>query len=166
MHSQAPLLWQLLKPGRYRSPTAFNPAFLQAMEHMAAGEYRAALPPLSAALSHSDQQDEAYPRYLSQQGLALVLSGQRHGINLCRQAACEADTCYNLAIAAWYLGQRKQALQARERGLRLDPTHPGLLQLREQMGARRPPAIHFLDRGNPLNRFLGKMNRQRRQKVG
>jgi hypothetical protein len=44
-----------------------------------------------------------------------------------------------------------------ERGLKLDPDHPGLLTLQKEIGTRRRPVLRFLDRDHPVNVFLGRM---------
>jgi hypothetical protein len=61
----------------------------------------------------------------------------------------------------WMVGRsRRKAVEALEKGLALDPRHPGLLRLRAEFGTRRPPVISFLHRDNPLNVSLGKVRKR------
>ncbi|MCL4806635.1 MAG: tetratricopeptide repeat protein [Thermoanaerobaculia bacterium] len=67
------------------------------------------------------------------------------------------DVYYNMA-RVWITGRsRRKAVDAIEKGLALEPRHPGLLRLRAEIGARKPPVIPFLHRDNPLNVSLGRM---------
>ncbi|MEO8432481.1 MAG: tetratricopeptide repeat protein [Acidobacteriota bacterium] len=51
---------------------------------------------------------------------------------------------------------RKKAIEAIERGLALSPHHPRLLDLRAELGVRRPPPIPFLPRDSRWNIWLGR----------
>jgi len=67
------------------------------------------------------------------------------------------DVYHNMA-RVWIAGRsRRKAVEALEKGLALDPRHPGLRKLRVEMGARKTPVLPFLHRDNPLNVSLGKM---------
>ena len=55
------------------------------------------------------------------------------------------------------LNERRLAVNTIERGLKLDPDHKGLLELKQEIGARRKPVLGFLGRDNPLNVFLGRL---------
>ena len=74
------------------------------------------------------------------------------------------DAYYNMA-RVWMAGKsRRKAVEALEKGLALDPRHPGLKRLRTEFGARKSPVIPFLHRDNPLNVSLGKMRTRMKQK--
>ncbi len=111
-------------------------------------------------LCHRD--DLGLRLYTSWQGLALVCCGDGSGLNLCRNVAAaerlDATVFLNLAVAELRLGHRRQAVVAVARGLSMDPDHAGLRRLREDMGERRRPALPFLPRNNPLNRWLGRLS--------
>ncbi len=71
------------------------------------------------------------------------------------------DVYYNMA-RVWMAGRsRRKAVEALEKGLALDPKHPGLKRLMAEMGTRKAPVIPFLHRDNPLNVSLGKMRRRK-----
>jgi tetratricopeptide (TPR) repeat protein len=71
------------------------------------------------------------------------------------------DVYYNMA-RVWVAGRsRRKAVEALEKGLALDPRHPGLKRLMAEMGTRKAPVIPFLHRDNPLNVSLGKMRRRK-----
>jgi len=108
--------------------------------------------------------------YKSWHGLALVYSGDVSGLNLCRYAAAkeaiDATVFQNLVLAELKFRHRKRACATLKRGLSIDPKHRGLLKLRRNMGARRQPCLMFLDRNNPLNKWLGKMTYRRANGAG
>jgi hypothetical protein len=45
------------------------------------------------------------------------------------------------------------------KGYRLQPNHPGILSVLEDLGRRRRPPLPFLSRANPINVLLGRMSR-------
>ena len=94
----------------------------------------------------------------------------KEGIELCLRAAGSdrrnPHICWSLAQLYTLSGSRKKAVEALEVGLRASPDHRGLLKLREDLGARRPPPIRFLSRDNPVNVKLGKVLHKRRGAAG
>ncbi len=73
------------------------------------------------------------------------------------------DVYYNMA-RVWIAGRsRRKAVEALDKGIALDPKHPGLKRLKAEMGTRKAPVIPFLHRDNPLNVSLGKMRRRKEQ---
>ena len=103
-------------------------------------------------------------KYESYCGLAKVLSGDSTGLEMCRHAAKgelhDGDVFLNLARAEWYYENRKAVVIALKKGLQIDNRHPGLRQMREQLGIRQRTALPFLPRSHPLNHALGKLLRQ------
>ena len=105
----------------------------------------------------------ADPRLMSWYGLTLVLveKNSNLGVSLCdqalRPAGPEPELLLNKARAHLALGQREHAVKAIGRGLAASPGDPGLALAKESMGWRRRQVIGFLDRSNPLNRWLGKL---------
>ena len=113
------------------------------------------------------------PILLSYYGLLLVLVRKRYriGIETCRKAiekqkreqSFHTDTCYpefycNLGKAYAAAGKRKEALEALRMGLAYDSGNCDIKAELLRLGLRRKsPAIPFLDRSNPLNKYLGLM---------
>ncbi len=128
-------------------------------------QWRSATRHFSQAELKCSRSDVHLQCYKSWHGVSLVYSGDFSGLNLCRHAAAneniDATVFQNLALAELKLRHRKRACSAVKRGLAIDPKHRGLLKLRKTMGARRQPCLAFLDRNNPLNKWLGKVTYRR-----
>ena len=98
-------------------------------------------------------------------GLARYRGQIKQGLRLCKHAVrleFYQPECYvNLARTALLSDRhRRLAANAVFDGLKIDPEHHDLLELRHQVGTRRPPAISFLSRGHILNRILGWIRHQ------
>lgn len=150
------------------SDIQLHPDFMEGRRLFRQGNLPAALICFKAANQATIDHHIHAGLYMSYLGLTQVLLNDVSGLNLCRRAAQDenhrGDVFENLARAELRLGHRKQACDALRRGLKLDKTHTGLRDLRSEMGMRRPPALAFLDRDNPLNRFLGKLTYRPRNK--
>ena len=133
-------------------------------------QFRSAMRHFSQAEHKCSRDDVHLQCYKSWHGLSLVYSGDISGLNLCRHAASnehiDATVFQNLALAELKLRHRKRACAAVKRGLSVDPKHRGLLKLRRTMGTRRQPCLVFLDRNNPLNKWLGKITYRRASGAG
>jgi hypothetical protein len=68
----------------------------------------------------------------------------------------QPENYLNLARTHLLAKDRLAACDTVFRGLRIDPTHPGLLQLLQELGQRRPPVFPFLSRRSLLNRLAGR----------
>lgn len=108
--------------------------------------------------------DIYYNKYASYCGLARVLSGDRGGLELCREVARreihDGDVFLNLARAEWSFKNRKNTVIALKKGLQIDNRHPGLRLMREQLGIRQRSPLPFLPRSHKLNHALGKIMRK------
>jgi tetratricopeptide (TPR) repeat protein len=62
----------------------------------------------------------------------------------------------NLGKAYVAAGRKKNAVIVFNQGLHYDPQHAGILKELRILGARKKPLVTFLDRANPLNKYLGK----------
>jgi len=133
-------------------------------------QWRTAARHFSQAEHKCSRDDTHLQCYKSWHGLSLVYSGDVSGLNLCRHAAAnehiDATVFQNLALAELQFRHRKRACATLKRGLSLDPNHRGLLKLRKSMGARRQPVLGFLDRNNPVNKWLGKVTYRRANNAG
>lgn len=116
------------------------------------------------AFDSVDRTDVYHNKYASYCGLARVLSGDQAGLQLCRDAARseihDGDVFLNLARAEWFFKNRKQTIIVLKKGLQVDNRHPGLRQMREQLGFRKRSPLPFLPRSHPLNHALGKLLRK------
>ncbi|MEE8428542.1 MAG: hypothetical protein V3S33_03455 [Gammaproteobacteria bacterium] len=139
----------------------FSDRYLEGLHQFSAHRWRAAKTCFLAAQRQAQAEDIHCNLYTSYYGLSLVYMNDVSGLNLCRRAAAEelfvAGVFANLAHAEIRLNHRRRAYEAVCRGLRLDPDHVGLRNLRLHMGVRRTPPIAFLSRSHILNRILGKL---------
>jgi tetratricopeptide (TPR) repeat protein len=150
------------------SDTQLHPEYVEGRRFLRQGNLAAALACFKAANQSTVDSHIHASLYLSYLGLTQVMLNDVSGLNLCRRAAQEeahrGDVFENLARAELRMGHRKQACEALRRGLKVESGHTGLRELRTEMGVRRPPALGFLDRDNPLNRFLGRLTYRPRRK--
>ncbi|MCP4204829.1 MAG: hypothetical protein GY769_23210 [bacterium] len=114
-------------------------------------------------IARKQERDEALPSlYYSYAGYgAAKFDGNlKEGMKLCRHAIkldpLEPDNHLNLARVEMLRHNRKNAVRALQRGLRVRPDHPRLLDFKHEIGFRRLPVIRFLSRDNRLNVWLGK----------
>ena len=85
----------------------------------------------------------------------------REGLRLCKLAAkrkfYDPEVQLNLSRVYLMLGDRRRAVGAMETGLKIHGEYEPLLQLRDEIGFRRPPVLRFLSRNNPVNQLLGRL---------
>jgi len=99
-------------------------------------------------------------------GLCVAMVKRRYseGVKYCRLSVkanmFDPEHRYNLARVYVERGNRRQAFEALNAGLQLEPHHKRLNRLLDQIGRRRPPLIPLLGRDNPINVWLGKMARR------
>lgn len=107
--------------------------------------------------------DTGNARYRSHYGLGLALVERRfnEGLELCRSAAKEEffnpDLYHNLARVHLAFGFKAEALRYLRRGLMIDSAHSGILDDLDRLGVRKAPALRFLPRAHPFNRWLGRL---------
>lgn len=139
--------------------------YVQGLKYASQDDWPAAHNSFAAVMARIDHFHVFYNLYASADGLAKVMTGDSSGLNQCRQAVLDdpkrADLYENLVRACLYLRQRKKAVDALNKGLRVLPHHAGLNRLRREMGYRRHPLIPFLSRDNPINRFIGRKTYRR-----
>ncbi len=152
-------------------PTNLKPAeyFRQAKAHLRAGKQKEAFETLQQSILHFPNE----PVLLSYYGCLLVLVEKKYrmGIETCLKALEKLRIdgsydeevfypifYYNLGRAYSAAGKRKEALDALKKGLSYDRWHNDIMKELRSMGMRRKkPPIPFLDRSNPLNRYIGIM---------
>ncbi len=91
------------------------------------------------------------------------------GLELCKKAADKGipDPILWLNLAKIYIrkGDRRSAVVALQRGLRIEKGNPAIIAYWRKIGMRRKPVIKFLSRDNILNRILGKFTYKREKKT-
>lgn len=101
--------------------------------------------------------------------LQAIVGGQhRRGIDACRKAVVlfKAPDKYsvgviypilflNLGRACLAGGEKKEAVDAFEMGLSYDKGHRELKKELQLLGMRKKPAVPFLSRSNPINKYIG-----------
>ncbi|KAB2962273.1 MAG: hypothetical protein F9K18_10045 [Thermoanaerobaculia bacterium] len=96
-------------------------------------------------------------------GIAKHQRRVRDGLKLCEHAVkiqyYEPENHLNLARVQLMLQDRKGAVASIARGLKLDPNHRGLKDLRLEIGVRKRPVLPFLARNNPLNVLFGRVRK-------
>ena len=106
-------------------------------------------------------------RYLSYYGLSLAQAGLSKQIALqaCKTAVFKqtGDPLLFLNLGRVYLliGKPARAMEAYERGLKINPEHKALRMELAKIDRRSRPTVPFLDRSNPVNRWLGRRKTSR-----
>jgi tetratricopeptide (TPR) repeat protein len=99
---------------------------------------------------------------------ALVDKKYRSGVDTCKKAivllkkkrSSGEEVLYpvfylNLGRAYVAAGKRKEAIEAFEKGLQYDYGNNDLKKELRSMGTRKRPLVPFLDRSNPINKYIG-----------
>jgi len=150
----------------YEDFSSCSNEFVEGIEHLKERAIPKAMQSFQQAYESVGRSDIYRNKYASYCGLARVLSGDPSGLELCREAARseihDGDVFLNLARAEWFHKHRKNTVIALKKGLQIDNRHPGLRQMREQLGIRLRCPLPFLPRSHPLNHALGKLLRSGR----
>ncbi|MBW2268237.1 MAG: tetratricopeptide repeat protein [Deltaproteobacteria bacterium] len=139
-------------------------ATFSAEEHFLRGNAELVADRYDEALGHfraAQKLEPSSPRYRSYYGLCLGLAEKRFdkALELCRSAAKEEFfnplLYHNLARVHLAFGFKAEALRYLRRGLMIDPECVAITGELERLGQRRRPALGFLRRQHPFNRWLG-----------
>lgn len=140
-------------------------AYQNAKNSLRAQDYKAAERAFKVALDSIDERDESYNNVLSCYGLSQVLTANENGLLLCRDAASnevvDGEVFLNLACAEWYSDNRKRAVDAVRRGVKIDADNKQLNQACAKLDCRKRCCFGFLPREHRLNRFFGRLFRRR-----
>lgn len=113
--------------------------------------------------------DPYFFKYSACYGLAVLLGGDRQGLDICRLAAQktpgDVDVALNLVRAEAFMANRKAAIYTLEQYLRLESEHHGLRAMQQKLGVRGRKPIPFLSRNHYLNVVLGKWLRRKKSIV-
>lgn len=127
------------------------------------GRYALASELLAVYCSRMIAQDRAIgASILAGYGLAIGMTGDlEEGLATCQRALStdrrNPDIWAALARLTLRSGDRKKALDAVAKGLRVAPRNKELLDLRRSLGVRQRPPVPFLDRDNPVNVRIGRV---------
>lgn len=90
--------------------------------------------------------------------LAEVKGSYKTASNLCHEAikkdSKNTEHYYRQGRILLLAGRKKDAIWVLRMGLR-HGNHKGIIDCLGWLGVRRPPPLRFLDRSNPLNKYLG-----------
>lgn len=139
-------------------------AFEKGYSALEAKDYKAAERGFSKAMKSINENHDRYNRLASFLGLAQVLTANRNGLLLCRDAASsealEGDVFLNLACAEWHAENRERAVDAIIRGRKIDADHEQLVKACMLLDSRRRVFFPFLEREHLLNQLLGRIMRR------
>lgn len=143
-----------------------NQIFRNALRAYQDGDFADAVQALRRLL----KEGSTNPRHVSYCGLLVAIcEGEvQDGLVLCelalREAPNDSHAYSNLAKVLVLAERHEEAVNVLRKGLRSLPRDPKLRGELQQMSPRSRPAIGFLHRDNPLNKYLGKTRaRLRRQ---
>jgi len=155
------------KPGQH--PDLRPADYLRAMRsHLRNGLPKEAFKVLQQASVHFPDD----PLVLSYYGclLAVVEKKYRVGVDACRKAITllqekemfEEDILYptfylNMGRAYLAAGKKQEAIDSFHDGLQYDRGNIELKKEIRSLGMRKSPVIPFLDRSNPINKYIGKI---------
>jgi tetratricopeptide (TPR) repeat protein len=131
--------------------------YTMGMEALKSGNTGAALEFLEKAIKL-----ERNPLFCS--SLALCLAKEKRdfkeAVSLCKEAIKKdpKNSIHFLNLGKIHIlaNQKKDALRILNMGLRYEDNREIIAEL-QRFGRRRPPVIPFLERSNPLNKYLGKL---------
>ena len=127
-------------------------------------DYKGAARDFEDALKSVAEHDEQYNNVLASLGLSQVLTDNRNGLLLCRDAASsevlDGDVFLYLACAEWHSENRKRAIDALNHGCKIDNEHEQLKSAMARLDVRKRSIFKGLPRTHVLNRTLGKFLRR------
>jgi tetratricopeptide (TPR) repeat protein len=162
------------KPEDAGEPTPPDPAeeikpsdYLRAVKvHLRGGEQKDAF----SLLLRASVQFPDEPLILSYYGClqAIVDKKYRSGVEACKRAlvlfkekkSSGEEVLYpvfylNLGRAYLAAGKKKDAIDAFHKGLQYDKSNSDLRKEIRRLGMRKKPPVPFLDRANPINKYIG-----------
>ena len=127
-------------------------------------DYKAAMRAFKNVLDSTDEHHELYNLVLSSYGLSQVLSANKNGLLLCRDAASnevfDGGVFLNLACAEWHSNNRKRAIEAIRHGIKIDADNERLNRACAKLDCRKKCSFSFLPRGHRMNRLFGRLFRK------
>jgi len=150
--------------------TELNQAALRGVEACKKGQWKEGLAVLGKVAEADRQGAELHGQFYSYLGYGIARYERRvkEGLALCEHSIklqfYEPENYLNLARVHLLARNRRKAVEALNRALKLNASNPGAIELAREIGWRRRPILPFLSRSNILNRLLGKLSYKLRQK--
>ncbi len=150
--------------------TELNQAALQGIEACKKGQWKEGLAVLGKVAEADRQGAELNGQFYSYLGYGIARYERRvkEGLALCQHSIklqfYEPENYLNLARVHLLARNRRKAVEALNRALKLNASNPGAIALAREIGWRRRPVIPFLPRSNFLNRLLGRLSYRLRRK--
>ncbi len=150
--------------------TELNQAAVRGVEACKKGQWKEGLAVLGKIAEADRQGAELNGQFYSYLGYGIARYEHRvkEGLALCQHSIkvqfYEPENYVNLARVYLLARNRRKAVEALTRALKLNASHPGARALAREIGWRRRPVIPFLSRDNFFNQLLGKMRHQLGQK--
>lgn len=139
-------------------------AYKTGQDALKSKDYKAAARDFEEALKSIKEHDEQYNNVVACLGLSQVLTSNRNGLLLCRDAASsevlDGDVFLYLACAEWHCSNRKRAIDALHHGSKIDAENERLKHAISQLDVRKRSVFSGLPRTHTLNRTLGKFLRR------
>jgi tetratricopeptide (TPR) repeat protein len=152
--------------GQSRRKKLKSDYFEEARDMLKKGQGKSALMTIRKALDDFPSD----PFFLSYYGclIAVVENNSRDGIKICRSAISGLENTMPFGSELFYpvfylnLGRsymsgskKKEAIRSFKRGLKNDPVNVEILSELKKLGIRKKPVLRFLDRSNPINKYIG-----------
>lgn len=168
MQKQHQLIVSMLKAGKFKETKTTSDYLGEVKELLRVKNKRKALRVLDDALEHYPDD----PFLLSYYGCldAIANKNYKDGIETCLTAignlkekvAFGEEFFYpvfylNLGRAYLAAGKKKEAIDAFNKGIKMDAENKDLLWEIRKLGIRRTPPVPFLKRSNPINKYIGRM---------
>lgn len=150
--------------------TELNQAALQGIEACKKGQWKEGLAVLGKVAEADRQGAELNGQFYSYLGYGIARYERRvkEGLALCQHSIklqfYEPENYLNLARVHLLARNRRKAVEALNRALKLNASNPGAIALAREIGWRRRPVIPFLSRSIFLNRLLGRLSYRLRRK--
>ncbi len=168
MHKQHQVIINMLKAGKFIETKTTSDYLEEVKELLRVRNKRKALRVLSEALEHYPDD----PFLLSYYGCldAIANKNYKNGIETCLMAIenlkKEAPSGKKFLYPVFYLNlgraylaadRKKEAIDAFNKGIKIDSANKDLLWEIMKLGVRRKPPVPLLKRSNPINKYIGKL---------
>jgi tetratricopeptide (TPR) repeat protein len=153
-------------------------AYLRAVKvHLRSGKQKDAF----GLLLRASVQFPDEPLILSYYGCLQAIVDKKHrtGVEACKRAlalfkrkkSSGEEVLYpvfylNLGRAYLAAGKKKDAIDAFHKGLQYDKSNSDLRKELRGLGMRKPPPVPFLDRANPINKYIGMILQKAKKEPG